>query len=171
MIPGEVLYKSESFSLPPVRTRWEAHRTEMSPWGREPTQPWRRAIGREEPGGSSGDIRGEGIFEAGGKGSSRVDRDHHPTKATEDERSSQQVVSSGGLCPAEDSWQCLETVLVAMTGCGGAMTSSGQRSGMFLTPYSEQDSPPPSTTKIIQLQTSILQRLGNPSLEPVGFGV
>lgn len=32
MIPGEVLYKSESFSLPPVRTRREAHRMEMIPW-------------------------------------------------------------------------------------------------------------------------------------------
>lgn len=138
--------------------------------GGEPTQPWRRAIGREEPGGSSGNTRGEGVFEAGRKGLSRVDRDH-PTEATKDERSSRQVVSSGGLFPPEDSWQCLETFLVATTGHGGAMVSSGQRPGMFLMPYSEQDSPPPPTTKIIQLQLSIMQRLGNPALEPAGFGV
>lgn len=66
--------------------------------GGEPTQPWRRAIGREEPGGSSGNTRGEGVFEAGRKGLSRVDRDH-PTEATKDERSSRQVVSSGGAFP------------------------------------------------------------------------
>lgn len=51
------------------------------------------------------------------------------------------------------------------------MAFSGQRPGMFLMPYSEQDSAPPHTTKIIQLQMSIMQRPGNPSLEPVGFGV
>lgn len=115
MTPGaqEVLYKSESFPLLPVRTRWvnPLNRGDFPGQGTN-FEPWRIANqGRrrhsEEPGGSSWEAWGERLCRADGN------------QAAEDQ---------GEFAP-ENSWQCLETFLVSQLGLGVLLPLSGRGQG------------------------------------------
>lgn len=112
MTPGaeEVLCKSESFPLLPVRTRWvnPLNRGDFPGQGTN-LEPWRRASqGRrhgEEPGGNSWEAR-----ESAGRKVILLQR----TRVN---------------LPPENSWQCLQTFLVVTAGPGGAIASLGRGQG------------------------------------------
>lgn len=125
MTPGaeEVLCKSESFPLLPVRTRWVNPLNRGDFPGQGTTlEPWRRASQgrrhREEPGGNSWESRGE----------CKADGNH----AAEDQ---------GEFAPRE-----LLAVSTDISSCHSwawrCYCVLGERPGMVPTPYNAQDSLP-----------------------------